>query len=99
MDSYGVWSFPKNISIENVSEYVERLKQVPADGEFTFDLRNTVKIHSSFIGFLIHAKHNLNKSGGRLTLLLSSTVERILIMLKIVDHFSPDIVTPVKKTA
>jgi predicted DNA-binding ArsR family transcriptional regulator len=95
-----VWIFPKSVSIEEVSEYVERLKNIKASEVVTFDLSKTVNIHSSFIGFLIHAKHHINKNGGRLVLLLSLTVEKILIMLDIIEYFSPEIDTSFnKKTA
>lgn len=99
MDDYRVCEFPINISIEKVSEYDDQLKQIQSDEVITFDLRKTVKIHSSFIGFLIHAKHHINKNGGKLVLLLSSTIEKILIMLNIIDHFSSDIITPAQKSA
>ena len=99
MDGYRVCEFPKSISIEKVSEYDDQLKQIQSDETITFDLRKTVKIHSSFIGFLIHAKHHINKNGGKLVLLLSSTIEKILVMLNIIDHFSSDIITPVQKSA
>ena len=100
MDDNKVWIFPKSVSIEEVSEYVERLKNIKASEVVTFDLSKTVNIHSSFIGFLIHAKHHINKNGGRLVLLLSLTVEKILIMLDIIEYFSPQIDTSFnKKTA
>jgi len=94
MDDNKVWIFPKSVSIEEVSEYVERLKNIKASEVVTFDLSKTVNIHSSFIGFLIHAKHHINKNG------LSLTVEKILIMLDIIEYFSPQIDTSFnKKTA
>ncbi len=98
-DEYKAWIFPKDISIEKVSEYDEQIKRINAGEVITFDLRNTVKIHSSFIGFLIHAKHHINKNGGRIELLLSSTIEKILVLLNIMDLFSPDIISPIQKTA
>ena len=76
------------------------LKNIKTREVVTFDLTKTVNIHSSFIGFLIHAKHHINKNGGRLVLLLSLTVEKILIMLNIIEYFSPEIETSFnKKTA
>jgi anti-anti-sigma regulatory factor len=100
MDDNKIWIFPKSINIEEVSEYVERLKNLKNGEIVTFDLSKTVNIHSSFIGFLIHAKHHIRKNGGRLILLLSLTVEKILIMLNIIEYFSPEIETSInKKTA
>ncbi len=100
MDDTKIWIFPKSVNIEEVSEYVEKLKNIKGGDVVTFDLSRTVNIHSSFIGFLIHAKHHINKNGGRLILLLSLTVEKILIMLNIIEYFSPEIETSFnKKTA
>jgi anti-anti-sigma regulatory factor len=100
MDDNKIWIFPKSVNIEEVSEYVESLKNIKSRDAVTFDLSKTVNIHSSFIGFLIHAKHHINKNGGRLVLLLSLTVEKVLIMLNIIEYFSPEIETSFnKKTA
>lgn len=99
MKDDSIWEFPRNINIEDVSEYVGHLKAMECDDILIFDLRNTVKIHSSFIGFLIHAKHHINKCGGKLVLHVSLTVEKILIMLNIFDYFSPEIIPVVKKSA
>ena len=100
MDDNKIWIFPKSVNIEEVSEYVESLKNIKTREVVTFDLTKTVNIHSSFIGFLIHAKHHINKNGGRLVLLLSLTVEKVLIMLDIIEYFSPEIDTSFnKKTA
>jgi anti-anti-sigma regulatory factor len=100
MDDNKIWIFPKSINIEEVSEYVERLKNLKNGEIVTFDLSKTVNIHSSFIGFLIQAKHHIRKNGGRMILLLSLTVEKILIMLNIIEYFSPEIETSInKKTA
>jgi anti-anti-sigma regulatory factor len=100
MDDNKIWIFPKSVNIEEVSEYVESLKNIKSRDVVTFDLSKTVNIHSSFIGFLIHAKHHINKNGGRLVLLLSLTVEKVLIMLNIIEYFSPEIETSFnKKTA
>jgi hypothetical protein len=100
MDDYRVWDFPKSISIEQVSCYVEQLKYVKPEETVTFDLGKTVNIHSSFIGFLLHAKQNIGRNGGKLVLVLSLTLEKILIMLNIIDYFSPEIITVInQKTA
>ncbi|MBN2158706.1 MAG: hypothetical protein JW807_04870 [Spirochaetes bacterium] len=100
MEDYRTWEFNKSISIEEVADYVDRLNHVGQNEEITFDLTRTVNIHSSFIGFLLHAKHHINKNGGKLVLILSLTVEKILVMLNIFDYFSADIVSSIKqKTA
>jgi hypothetical protein len=93
MEDTKTWDFPKNISIEQVSTYVDQLKYVQPEETVTFDLSKTVNIHSSFIGFLLHAKQNIGRNGGKLVLILSLTLEKILIMLNILDYFSPEIIT------
>jgi len=100
MEDIKIWDFPKSITFEEVSEYLESLKNIKPGEALTLDLSKTVSIHSSFIGFLIHAKHYMNKNNGRLILLVSMTVEKILIMLNIIDYFSPEIASNMgRKTA
>jgi hypothetical protein len=93
MDDMKIWKFSKSVDPEEVSEYLEQLAVMTPGTSLTFDLSETINIHSNFIGFLIHAKHHLEKAGGRLTIILSLTVEKILIMLNIREYFSPDILT------
>ncbi len=90
MDDTNRWVFPKSISIEEVPDYLNAMKLIDARGSIVFDLTHTTSIHSSFIGFLIHSKHTIEGNGGKLILHLSMTVEKILVMLKINDYFSPD---------
>ncbi len=97
MEDKKTWAFPKNISIEQVSSYVDQLKYINPGERVTFDLSKTVNIHSSFIGFLLHAKQNIGKNDGKLVLILSLTLEKILIMLNIINYFSPEIVTVINK--
>jgi hypothetical protein len=97
MENSRMWEFPKNINIEKVSEYIEGLKNIKPGENVTLDLRKTISIHSSFIGFLIHTKHYMQKNGGSLCILLSLTVEKILIMLNIIDYFSPEITSSVSR--
>ena len=100
MDNKITWTFPKNINFDEVSEYLNQFKHIDSSAKIIFDLRKTVNIHSSFIGFMIHTKHNVVKHGGTLTLLLSFTTQRILTMLNIIDYFTPEVVTaPAKKSA
>ncbi|MBP7735276.1 MAG: hypothetical protein KA369_04815 [Spirochaetes bacterium] len=100
MEDKKTWIFPKNISIEQVSSYVEQLRYINPGETVTFDLSKTINIHSSFIGFLLHAKQNIGRSEGKLVMVLSLTLEKILIMLNIINYFSPEIVTVInKKTA
>jgi len=92
MDDTNLWIFPQNIGFKDTASYMERLETLKEDCAITFDLRQTVTIHSSFIGFLIHAKIQANIKHCRLSMLLSMTVERILIMLNVIDFFSPEII-------
>lgn len=97
MEDYNTWEFPKNISIEQVSSYIEQLKYIKPDETVTFDLSKTVNIHSSFVGFLLHAKHSIGKNGGKLVLILSLTLEKILSMLNIINYFAPGITTVINQ--
>jgi len=83
--------FPQHIGFLDVPEYMEVFKGMNHNGTVIFDLSETVNLHSSFIGFLIHAKHTISREKGKLTLLLSFTVEKLLIMLNIIDFFTPEI--------
>ena len=85
------WTFPEEIRFESVSQYSQFFEQLENRKNLVFDLSHTEGIHSSFIGFLIYAKHTLQKEGTSLTLLLSSTSERILAMLNILNYFAPEI--------
>ncbi|HOO72461.1 MAG TPA: hypothetical protein PK926_11935 [Spirochaetota bacterium] len=91
------WTFPENIKFEEVSDYLDRFKHIDASQKIIFDLTDTINIHSSFIGFMINAKHLTVRNGGSLTLRLSFTVERILTMLNIIDYFLPEVVTEIDK--
>lgn len=90
MDDKIIWTFPEDIQLEEVSEYLNRFKTVDASKEIVFDLKKTLNIHSSFVGFMIHAKNAILKKGGSLKLELSFTTERILTMLNIIDFFKPE---------
>jgi hypothetical protein len=100
MEEVTRWKFPENIKFEEVSEYLGKFKHVDASGKIIFDLTGTLNIHSSFIGFMIHAKHMSIQNGGTLSLMLSYTAERILTMLNIIDYFIPaEVVIIDKKSA
>jgi anti-anti-sigma regulatory factor len=90
MEDKVAWAFPPRISLDDVPGYLEKLKQLDMSGTVYFDLTDTVTIHSSFIGFLIHAKHTIRGNGGRLILQLSTTIEKILSRLNIADYFIPE---------
>ena len=99
MEDNRLWIFPKHVNMEDVCVYMDRLNSITGDVAITFDLQNTTRMHSSFVGFLIHAKDHVTKNGGRMTLLLSLTIEKILIMLNVYDYFATEIKPSVKKSA
>ena len=85
------WVFPENISFESVAEYNQLFQSLQNPDDLVFDLSQTENMHSSYIGFLIHTKHTLNRSGASLRLILSFTAEKILTMLNVLEYFSADI--------
>lgn len=100
MEDNKAWVFPPHINLDEIPDYLEKLKQLDMTGIVHFDMSTTVSIHSSFIGFLIHAKHTVHGQGGRLILSVSTTVEKILTRLNIFDYFSQDCEAPSgRKTA
>ena len=94
MDDTTSWTFPKAIGLEEIPEYLDKFSRIDTSGLVVFDLSRTVSMHSSFVGFLIHAKHAMLGNGGRLILRVSSTIERILAMLNILEYFLPDCESP-----
>ncbi len=87
------WVFPEQIKFEEVSLYLQKFEKRDHNSKIIFDLTKTKDIHSSFIGFLIHAKHNISQECGSLVLLLSFTAEKIFTMLNILDYFLPEIIS------
>jgi anti-anti-sigma regulatory factor len=94
------WTFPKDIKFEDVSSFSDRFEKEMSGKNIIFDLTDTINMHSSFVGFLIHAKHHLLLKGNILLLRISFTVEKILILLNIMEYFTPDTETVLnRKTA
>ncbi len=86
-----VWRLPQNIGYENVPGYLAILKNSCFHKELVLDLSETDILHSSFIGFLIHAKQIIEKDNGKLWIILSKRSERIFRMLNIYNFFSYNI--------
>ena len=100
MNDIHTWTFPESISFEDVPDFMDKFNCLDSRDRLLFDLRETKRIHSSFIGFLLHIKNRINRNGGSLTIHVSEHVERVLDMLELIDHFSPEITgTMSKKTA
>ncbi len=83
-----IWKFPAEVGIEATHHCLAKLKAFTHNGTITLDLSRTENIHSSFIGFLIHARQVIKKKGGNLVLTISPTLEKIFNMLKISDFLS-----------
>lgn len=80
------WTFPKEIPLEEVPEYSSRFEKIEKPQCLQFDLSQTEWIHSSFIGFLIYAKHSLSSKGGTLNIVPSASVQRILHLMNLNDY-------------
>ncbi len=82
------WSFPVVVRYDEISEYSLMLKKVEERENVLFDLSETKRINSSFIGFLIHAKEYIeNRNNGQLHLKFSDSIERIVALLGLTAHF------------
>ncbi len=82
------WIFPKDINLYSVPEYMKKIDKINTKHTFIFDLIETEKIHSSFIGFLIFVKEKIENGGGRLILKISPSLQKTLNMMNIKDYFS-----------
>ena len=80
------WEFPDNVSFEEVPVFLMKFDKTAHDQTITFDLRKTVNIHSSFIGFLIHAKRKVEVENGELRLILSKSIEKTFSMLNLSEY-------------
>ena len=90
-------TFPQKIKFEEVSIYLQKFEKMDHNSTIIFDMSKTSNIHSSFIGFLIHAKSCVNRNNNIIILVLSHTVKKIFLMLDILDYFLPEIETIVAK--
>lgn len=88
-----VWKFPKSIEFWSVPEYLKKFEGSSLSATYIFDLSDTETVHSSFIGFMIYVKQSVESIGGKLTLKISPAVKKLLLMLKILDHFNSSLTT------
>lgn len=86
-DDIRVWKFPDSIGYESVHHYMAEFTQRSSEGDLVFDLSSTDAMHSSFIGFLIHAKQVLAKNNYSLVVVSSQKSREILNMLNLDDYF------------
>ena len=82
-----VWVFPTNIKFEGVPDYSKLFNKINYNNTIIFNLNKTENTHASFIGFLIHAKHQLESKGGKLILNISTSIERTFNMLQLSSYF------------
>ena len=67
-------------------EYSRILEKYENNDFVSFDLTNTIHVHSSFIGFLLHAKHQISSRGGNLCIYPSSAVTKIIDLMQLKDY-------------
>ena len=82
------WKFPEEIDFCSVPQYIKRLEREKQISNLIFDLTNTKKVHSSFIGFLIFVKNKVEEQGGNLTLKTSQSFRKTLMMMNVSEYFS-----------
>jgi anti-anti-sigma regulatory factor len=91
MGSANTWTFPSTIDFSIAAEYL-RVMEGSLPGEtLVLDLKATEVIHSSFIGFLIHAKERIEDRGGILVLKISPALRKTLKRLNLDEYFAPSI--------
>ncbi len=88
MGSTGTLTFPRTIDFEAAAQYIQSFEKAPG-GVLVFDLEDTIAIHYSFIGFMIHMKKEMENSGGRLIVKLSPTLKKTIQRLNL-DGFFPE---------
>ena len=95
-----IWVFPPNVDFEMTASYTKRYREQRNKSLYFFDLSDTISLHSSFVGFLISIKHDLEKTDGHLLLNTSPEVDELFTRMKIFEYFSSSkSVKMLKKTA
>jgi anti-anti-sigma regulatory factor len=95
-----IWVFPQSIDFEKTALYTKKYRDQKNRSIYFFDLSDTMSLHTSFIGFLITVKDDLEKNGGRLIINTSREIEEIFSRMKITDFFmSSKSVEMLRKTA
>jgi len=87
MGSTGTMTFPRMIDFSVAAHYIQAIEKAPGR-TLVFDLEATEIIHSSFIGFMIHVKEEMENSGGRLIVKLSPSLEKTFRRLNLGEYFS-----------
>lgn len=84
-----IWVFPEQIGYESVPGYLSSFNEQSGSNEIIFDLSATERIHTSFIGFLLHTKQAACKNKREIKLILSPGARNILHMLNLYDFLVP----------
>ena len=95
-----IWVFPSDIDFEKAANYTKKYREQQNRTLYFFDLSDTKTMHTSFIGFLLSVKNDLELTGGRLILNTSIEIEQLFTRMKLTDYFaSSKVVQILKKTA
>ena len=95
-----IWVFPATIDFEKAAFYTKKYRDQANRSIYFFDLSGTKSIHTSFIGFLLSVKSDLEQTGGRLILTTSGEIEALFLKMKLTDYLtSSKAVQLLKKTA
>jgi anti-anti-sigma regulatory factor len=88
MGSAHTLTFPPTIDFSNAAQYLQIMQDGITGEILVLDLSATEVIHSSFIGFLIHAKEEIETAGGRLILKTSPALKKTLKRLNLAGYFA-----------
>lgn len=88
MGSAHTLTFPHTIDFSNAAQYVQAMQGGLIGEVLVLDLSATEVIHSSFIGFLIHAKEEIETAGGRLILKTSPALKKTLKRFNLSGYFA-----------
>ena len=95
-----IWVFPASIDFEKAAFYTKKYRDQANRSLYFFDLSDTKTMHTSFIGFLLTVKNDLERTGGRLILTTSREIEELFMKMKLTDYLtSSKAVQLLKKTA
>jgi hypothetical protein len=83
-----IWVFPNTIDFEKTALYTKKYREQKNRSIYFFDLSETKTVHTSFIGFLITVKGDLENLDGRLILNTSRAIEDLLKKMKLTDFFT-----------
>jgi len=86
-DKTRVCKFPSEISFESVPGYLNTFVFNPEYSKIIFDLSETETFHSSFAGFLIYVKSQVEKNNAVFDIRFSENSARIMHLMKLYEYF------------